>query len=387
LIKQNQKGFLLKDKRIIFVFRNFTFGGAERQAFLLTDYLKNVAGSEIIFIAFSAKGRVSEICDELGIKWVSLLVNWGGSNWIKKIYKLFIITKKLRSLKPDIIFPYTYIPSVICGSIWKLTGAKFCLWNNRAYNLFGIEPLLEKISAKLQPVFISNSEASSKILVKKLGIKPNKAKVIRNGIELSIPKLNRSEWRKKIGASDNTIICCMVANIHGNKDHITLLKAWVDVNKHYSFSNQYILVLAGRCGGTYKELINFINISGINSSVKFLSETDDVSGLVNASDIGVFSSLNEGSPNGLLECMAAGLPIVAADIPSIREIFDAEQLNFLSAPKDHQSFSKNLITVFEDPELRKKLGTKNKEIISNKYSKERMINDTIEIIEDGLLKR
>lgn len=43
---------------------------------------------------------------------------------------------------------------------------------------------------------------------------------------------------------------------------------------------------------------------------------------LNACDIFVFPSLLEGSPNSVLEAMAAGLPVVCSDIPSHKEIID-----------------------------------------------------------------
>jgi glycosyltransferase involved in cell wall biosynthesis len=49
----------------------------------------------------------------------------------------------------------------------------------------------------------------------------------------------------------------------------------------------------------------------------------DVADLYAAADALLFPSLTEGMPNAVLEALAAGLPIVASDIPAIRELIGA----------------------------------------------------------------
>jgi glycosyltransferase involved in cell wall biosynthesis len=47
---------------------------------------------------------------------------------------------------------------------------------------------------------------------------------------------------------------------------------------------------------------------------------EDIAGQLQWADIFAFSSAAEGRPNAILEAMAAGLPIIATDIPGVREL-------------------------------------------------------------------
>jgi glycosyltransferase involved in cell wall biosynthesis len=90
--------------------------------------------------------------------------------------------------------------------------------------------------------------------------------------------------------------------------------------------------------------------------------------LLNSTDIGVLSSVSEGSPNSLLEYMAAGLPVVATDIPGIREIIPDSQIPFLFAPKDSTHFADLLMKLINDSNLRQKLGELNKQYVFDNFN-------------------
>jgi glycosyltransferase involved in cell wall biosynthesis len=58
--------------------------------------------------------------------------------------------------------------------------------------------------------------------------------------------------------------------------------------------------------------------------VTFLGERDDVAELLCAADVFVLASRREGMPGALLEAMALEVPVVASDLPQIREVVGAE---------------------------------------------------------------
>ena len=58
----------------------------------------------------------------------------------------------------------------------------------------------------------------------------------------------------------------------------------------------------------------------IDRNVHFLGVRDDVPRLLMGSDLFVLSSRREGLPGALLEAIAAGLPVVATNLPGVREV-------------------------------------------------------------------
>ena len=112
----------------------------------------------------------------------------------------------------------------------------------------------------------------------------------------------------------------MVANLHVYKDHATLLRAWqLVVPRLAATGRSAVLVLAGRPESSAPTVSALADELGIAQSVRFAGPVDDVTGLLSAVDLGVLCTRTEGSPNAVLEYMAAGLPIAGTELPAVRE--------------------------------------------------------------------
>ncbi len=73
-------------------------------------------------------------------------------------------------------------------------------------------------------------------------------------------------------------------------------------------------------------------------------------------------------PNKLFDYMAAGLPVVATDIPPMRRIVTECDAGLLTPPGDPVSFAKALLTLFRDAGLRARFGRNGKAAIAGRYS-------------------
>ena len=85
-------------------------------------------------------------------------------------------------------------------------------------------------------------------------------------------------------------------------------------------------MLAGRFDSKYDDLLALTTDLKLQENIIFLGWVDDIPGLLSAVDICVFSSLTEGSPNGVLESMAAGLVHSARIISCLLKILSFLQL-------------------------------------------------------------
>ncbi len=86
----------------------------------------------------------------------------------------------------------------------------------------------------------------------------------------------------------------------------------------------------------------------------------------------------------MLEGMAAGLPVVATDIPGIREAVGDAGCALLTPPGDARAMAEALLTVMEDRELAHRMGAMGRERIRAEFSVEKMVRETVEWIEEGL---
>jgi len=355
----------MKDRRVLFVLGNLELGGAERQALILARYLAEHEQADVEVWGFNCSGPVADICEQHEIKWrVVPLV---------QPFDLLNVTHLLRAARPDILLPYTLVPNVVCGLVWQQTGARLCVWNQRDEGIFDLDAKRQHRAAQQTPQFISNSQAGAHYLIEKLNVDPAKVRVIPNGIEVAQPQLDQRAWRKRLEIDETSFVACMVANLHANKDHETLLKAWRIVGDH---ERNAVLVLAGRHYGAYESLVRLTNELGIAGNVRFAGHVSDVTGLLSAVDIGAFSSRSEGCPNGVLECMAAGLAIVGTDIEGIRET----GIQFLAPPADAERFAQIVLELAGDPDLRATIGAANQSRIKERYNAQRMCEETVALL-------
>ena len=364
----------MKGQRIIFVLGNLELGGAERQALILARHLSQHEQAAVEVWGFNKTGPVSDICEQHGIRWRVEPINATRLQSVRRFAWL------LRAARPDVLLPYTWLPNVVCGFVWKWAGARNCVWNQRDEGLFLPKTTWERWAVERTPRFISNSPAGARFLIERLEVDTRKVHVVQNGIEPSTPQMDRNAWRERLGIDDASFVACMVANLHTNKDHETLLKAWRTVMSSLEQSGRKaVLVLAGRHDGAYQSLLALTCELKIERGVRFAGAVSDVAGLLSAVDIGVFSSRSEGCPNGVLECMAAGLAVAATDIEGVREVMGCSEL--LAPVGDAAALSHTILRLAGDPAMCLMLGEENRKRIFEKYDARRMCERLVETIE------
>lgn len=89
--------------------------------------------------------------------------------------------------------------------------------------------------------------------------------------------------------------------------------------------------------------------------VQWLGWRDDLDLVMSGADALLLPSRTEGMPNVVLQAMASGLPVVASDLPSLRELSGAEQRLLLVGGADPDSFVAALRALQDDPQRRKDL--------------------------------
>jgi glycosyltransferase involved in cell wall biosynthesis len=371
---------MLQGRRIVFVLGNLELGGAERQALILARYLSEHEQAVVQVWGFNKTGPVAAMCEQHGLPWRVIEFPFTGPR-LKQIRSLIRVCSALRKTKPDLLLPYTFGPNIVCGLIWRWTGARACVWNQRDEGIVPYASSVARWAAKRTPRFISNSLGGARFLIEKLGVDETKVTVIRNGIETGTPQLDRRAWRERLAVDDCSFVACMVANLHVLKDHVTLLHAWRKVVTEFENNGRSpLLVLAGRHDGAYESLRALAANLKLDGTVRFAGHVSDVSGLLGAADVSVFSSRSEGCPNGVLESMAAGLPVAGTDIEGIREVVGPNGRQFLTPAGDADSLADVLLKLARDPELCARNGAENRARIHECYDSLRMCKETVSVL-------
>jgi len=370
--------------RVTFVFETLEMGGAERQALLFARYLKDERGAAVEVLGLRAPGMVSEMCEQCGIPWrIVPGFYWGRRrSFPAAIYRF---TRQLRRTRPDVVLPYTMMPNVLSGLAWRWAGARLCIWNQRDEGRQRQIPFLEQRALRQTPRFVALSQVGASFLTDTLNVDCKLVQIVYNGIQLAAPERDGAAWRAELGLDEKCFVAAMVANLHGFKDHPTLVRAWqIVANVLASQGRNAVLLLAGHDYGIGDGLRRLAGELGISDRIRFLGLVKDVAGLMQACDIGVHSSPTEGLCNAVLEFMASGRPIVATDIPALREAVGPAGYELLAAQGDHRAMSDRILRLAASPEMRQRFGEMGRRRIEEEFNPRRMCERMCSIILDAL---
>jgi glycosyltransferase involved in cell wall biosynthesis len=135
-----------------------------------------------------------------------------------------------------------------------------------------------------------------------------------------------------------------------------------------SFDTQLLVVGDGPLKAELRALVSEL---GLSDRVHVTGRVADIEPFYAVGDIFVAPSRGEGLPITLLEAMDVGLPVVATDIPGIREVVDDDVTGQLYEPGDIEALCTALFK-FCDPSVRRCYGTAGYERVKSRFSVEQM---------------
>lgn len=248
------------------------------------------------------------------------------------------------------------------------------------------------------------SQDAKRELLKCNHIKPEKVRVIYNGIDMETFKIASSlplallgvaprndegegarndcycDLRKELNIAADARVIGTVARLSAEKDQHTLLSAFTKVN---ALIKDSILVIAGD-GALRDDLESHARYLGVHEKVRFLGFCRDIPRLLSIFDVFVLSSLTEGISLTLLEAMAAGKPVVATNVGGNPEVVAEGETGLLVSPKDPEKLAEAIIRLLQNPELARKMGEAGHRRVEEKFSLDRMVREYEELYRECL---
>ena len=374
----------LGGRRILLVLEGLELAGAERQALLLARHLARREGARVEVWGLSKPGAAARACERDGIPWRLVEVDQRWSR-LKLPAVVFRFARALRAARVEAVLAYTLVPNVLCCAASPLSGARLTVWNQRDAGLGRIARRLERWALRRADVVVANSRPGAAFLAREMGVDPDRVRIVRNGVESGAPAAAPAAWRARLGVDDRAFLACMVAHLSRSKDHATLLGAWRDVVARWPLpARSPLLLLAGRAGDAQVDVEDRVRELGLEPCVRMLGPVDDVLGLLGAVDLGLHSARLEGSPNAVLECMAAGLAVAGTDNEGIRDAVGPEGASLLAPPGDAHALAVQILRAVEDADLRRRMGAANRARIAAEFSAARMCESMTTLIVEGL---
>ena len=189
-----------------------------------------------------------------------------------------------------------------------------------------------------------NSDATAEHLLEWCPGIAEKIAVIPNGI--SLEAFENAQPAELDNVPRNLTRLVFVGRFEAQKDHATLLKALLSVPDAH-----VLLVGDGPLRFKIEQLAESL---GIRDRVTFLGWRRDVAAILKASDIYVHSTNSDGFGIAACEAMAAGVPVVASDVPGLAELVRGAGLLFPVG--DERALSDAITALIKSPERRQEVG-------------------------------
>ncbi len=162
----------------------------------------------------------------------------------------------------------------------------------------------------------------------------------------------------------------------------SLLRALVELPQEVA------LVVVGR-GPTLPNLLSTARRLGVEDRVRFCPNVSDeeLPRYLRAADLFVFPSQNrlEGFGLAVAEAMAAGLPVVIADLPGVREVIEPGVEGLLVEPLLPKDIAEKVRTLLDDPERRARMAIAARLRAERRYGVETVADQLLSVYR-GLLE-
>ncbi len=118
--------------------------------------------------------------------------------------------------------------------------------------------------------------------------------------------------------------------------------------------------------------------------VEWWGKKENISEMFSQVTIACLPSYREGLPKVLLEAAACGLPIVTTDVPGCREIVRHEDNGLLVPVRSTIELADALECLIKDPGLRRRMGSRGREIVVKEFAVEKVVAETMALYEELL---
>ena len=221
-------------------------------------------------------------------------------------------------------------------------------------------------------VFAKELANATGVSVEHISVQHN---AIRRPQAVSTTDAEALRGRLGIAAKDSVVLS--VGRLSREKAHMDLLEAFQQISRATrEISSQLIIVGDGPERARLKAAAESL---GCRERVIFTGQVSDVRCFYSLADVFVLPSHSEGSPNVLLEAMAAHLPIVATAVGGVPEMVEDNESALLVPPSDPSSIAGAIARVLTDNDLAQRLTANAARLVDTRYTPQSYVRSLAEI--------
>ena len=246
-------------------------------------------------------------------------------------------------------------------------------------------------SVKNATKVLTISKSSKNDIIKSYNVPFDKIIVTQPGIKQHLSLMPQiyamNQLKTKYGISDNYIL--FVGTLQPRKNIERLIEAFSKIKKHPSASlstseskiKDLDLVIVGKKGWLYEDILEAPKKMEIADSVKFLENVNDeeLSNFYKHAKCFVLPSLYEGFGLPVLEAMKHNCPVITSNVSSLPEA-GGDACLYVD-PEDANDIADKILKLITNEKLRLELIEKGKKQVM-KFSWEKTARETLKVLED-----
>lgn len=147
-----------------------------------------------------------------------------------------------------------------------------------------------------------------------------------------------------------------------------------------------LILLIGGDGAEYTHLQKQISEKGLENRVFLPGYVQDVKQILAEADCYVFPSHQEGLPVAIMEAMAAGLPVVAADIRGVTDLIEHGQGGYLVRSFDPTDFAVKIRRMFTEKYGKSAVPRNKRRFQMGQWNQERIQQFSREVVDQRMRK-
>lgn len=299
-----------------------------------------------------------------------------------KLYKLFLKEQfdLIQYATPNASL-YTSIASRLAHTKHRV----YCQWGIRYVGSSGIMRSIlkgiEKATCSLSTTIRAASRKNLEFAVTEGLYHEDKASVIGNGgsigidlkqFDISKKDSYRTQVEEEFPKLKNKIVFSFIGRINTDKGFFELLSAYESLKKEIP---EAALLLIGEFEEGFLE--NSPNLKE-EDNIIVTGWTNEVPKYISASDVLVHPSHREGFSMVIQQAMAMGIPVITTDIPGPSEVIENKVTGLLIPPKEADSLCQAMIWMAQNKQERQKMGVAGFTRCQQLFSRERMLNLTLQ---------
>lgn len=292
----------------------------------------------------------------------------------------FYLAREIKKFKPDYIHTHTAKAGVLgrTAAILVFSHAKL-IHTFHGHLLHGyfspfktkLVVLIEKLLATRSTTLVSVGEqVRDDLLVAGVG-RQDQFRIIPPGVYLgAIPKSHLI--RTSLDIPESATVITFLGRITKVKRPDRFAQVALQISKQTS--NIYFLIVGS---GELEEILKN-ELSTISPKVKFLGWRNDIENILEATDIMLLTSDNEGTPVSAIQAGMAGIPTVSTNVGSVSKIIEDGVSGILTSLNPSEIIEQ-LQKLIRDTKLRQTLGERAKLDITERFSVSQLIKKHEEI--------